>query len=63
MVRKPGLALIAIALLLGVGVAAAADYGDRADRRFDRIGEHREYRLDRRGDRFHRGWERHQGAQ
>ena len=63
MVRKPILALIAIALLLGVGTAAAAHYGDRVDRRFDHIGEHHEYQLDRRGERFHRGWERHHGAQ
>jgi len=52
MVRKPGLVPIAIALLLGVGTAAAADYGDHVDRRFDRIGEHRQYHLDRRGDRI-----------
>ena len=63
MARKTTLVLIAIALLLGAGTAAAADYGDRVDRRFDRIGEHREYQHDRRGDRFDRRWDRHQRAQ
>ena len=52
MARKSTLVLIAIALLLGAGTAAAADFGDRVDHRFDRIGEHREHQFDRRGEIF-----------
>ena len=60
MVRKPGLVLIAIALLLGAGTAAAADFGDRIDHRLDHLAAladanghlRRAHRLDRKGDRI-----------
>ena len=63
MARMTAPALIAIALLLGAGTVAAAGYGDRMDHRFDRVGEHREHRLDGRGDRFNRRWDRRHHAQ
>ena len=63
MARKPPLVLIAIALLLGAGPVAAAGYGDRTDDRVHRIGEHRENRLDGRGDRIDRRWDRRHQAQ